>query len=1019
MKNCYEHGVNVCTRIDLLKKLGSLLLITIISTTIYAQKLILKGTVTDQSGVPMIGVNLVVKGTTNGTVTNFEGQYTLTTNAKDTLLISYIGYKNQIIPINKRTTIDITLEADLQNIDEIVVVGYGVQKKSDVTGSVASIKAEDLEKTKANTIAQAMQGRAAGVQVTSNSGSPGSEMTIRVRGTTSINGSNPLYVVDGMPLDDINHLNPSDIESMEILKDASACAIYGARGANGVILITTKKGKNGEGVVSFEANYSINQLAKKIDLVTADEFVMLQKEAYTNAQQAFPSTLQNYAGGPGTDWQDAVSQQAFSHNHNVSFIGGNDKMNYFLSLNNTTDQGIIKKSNYQRSSLRLNTSFNAKKWLRVGQNISVSNSKYKNIEEGDDWTGILVKAINIDPTAPVKLDNGKWGPAYLTSDINNPLAQLENTYHTSDNLNIVGNVFAEFTLFQDFVFKTDFGINQSYGKYNSYLAKYFVKTGDENAESKVYEGYFSGGAYNWTNYATYTKKFDLHNFTAMFGNEIYSTSYYGLNASGKNMVSTLPDLANLNNATETLGNPDNGDLYQARNFSYLARLNYAYNNKYLATINYRIDGSSKFAPENRYGQFKSFSLGWKISDESFMDNITLINNLKLRAGYGEIGNDQIGTFGYLSVSSPGRYYVINNENVDGTSFPRLPNTQIQWETVKTTNLGIDLALYEDQITMALDLYNKQTSDMLIETPVPAHVGTEENPWTNFGSMSNKGLELELSYKHNFGDFNLDVIGNFDLNRNELTNLGESEYISAGNFQSLGYVTRTQVGHPVGAFYGYITDGLFQTQEEIDQFVNADGERLQPDAKPGDIKYADSNNDGVLDQNFLGSPHPDYTFGLTVNCEYRGFDFSMFVQGVQGNEVFNGTKYYTHNPNVRYNLAPGMVDRWMAPGTQTSADYPRLDIGSIEHKRISDRYIEDGSFIRIKNIQIGYNLPEKWLNTAKISSARVYVGATNLYTFTNYTGFDPEVGYTETLVFGLDRINYPQPRVIMTGISLKF
>lgn len=1027
MKKRKDQNNGLIARLLLCSKITLLFTLMISGNNTFAQDLTVSGSITNQDGSSMIGVNIMVKGTTHGTVTDIDGQYSIMANKYDTLLISYIGFLNQEIPINGRRTINIELVPDLKNLDEVVVVGYGVQKKSDVTGSVASIDSEDLERMKAATIDQAMQGQAAGVRITSNSGTPGAAMSIRVRGTGTINDSEPLYVVDGMPVDNISFLSPSNIASMEILKDAASCAIYGARGANGVVIITTKKGKEGTAKVQFSANYSLSELYNKIDLASGAEFAMLRAEALRNGEKNVPDELKNFNSfGEGTDWQEEITRKALTHNHALSFSGGTDKLSYYLSLNNINQQGIVKKTDFNRTSLRINTSLKANKWLTIGENITIENRKQRTISEGNDWDAVFIRAINFEPTTAPFNDDGSYAGSKYTSTIANPIAQIENTHNKDNSFHVLGNIYTEIKLFKGFVFKSDYGINHGYSRYWNFNPIYFVKVGDENAVNSMSESYSVGGQQNWTNYFTYNNTINGHDITLMAGNEIFQENYTYSTVSGVDLVSNNPDLATLDNLRTAEAIPS-GSYYQSRRLSYMGRLNYAFKNKYLAQINYRIDGSSNFAEKNRYGKFPSFSVGWKISEEPFMESIYFMNRLKLRAGWGKIGNDRITPFAFYSVSQGGRDYVINNENVGGTSFPRLVNHDIRWESTVTTNVAIDASFLDNQITLTADYYHKKTTDMLIQAILPGHVGTEQFPWANQGSMLNKGFEVELGYKNSINEINFNISGNLAYNNNEVIDLGLAEYIESATFQGLGLISRTEVGMPVASFYGYIAEGLFQNQAEIEAHSDASGNLLQPKAQPGDIKYADADGDGVLDKKFIGNPLPDFTYGLNIQADYRNFDFTLFLQGTYGNEVFNTTRFYTNNPSARYNLSSEMVDRWMVEGSTNNPNTPRMDVNDQQNAQISDRFIEDGSYLRIKNLQLGYTLPESVSKAIKIQSLRVYVGVNNLFTFTKYTGLDPEVGIgiddntgeRNPLDIGIDRIKYPQPRTYLMGFSVNF
>jgi TonB-linked SusC/RagA family outer membrane protein len=639
---------------------------------------------------------------------------------------------------------------------------------------------------------------------------------------------------------------------------------------------------------------------------------------------------------------------------------------------------------------------------------------------------ISVDNYFVDRAHTPRDENGDYNGSKYTSTIANPIAQIDNTNNEATATNIIGNVYAEFDIVKGLKFKSDYGITHGYDRYWEFSPTFFVKVGDENAVNSLYESYSVGGTQNWTNYFTYNNTFaEDHTLSLMAGNELYQENYKFMGASGTDLVSNNPDLATFDNLRNGQAIPS-GSYYQSRRVSYMARVSYSYKNKYLAQINYRVDGSSKFAEAHRYGQFPSFSLGWKMSEEPFLQNVAFLSNLKLRAGWGKIGNDRITPFAFYSVSQGGCDYVINNENVGGTSFPLPINEDIRWESTVTTNIAVDAAFFDDRLTFVLDLYNKKTSDMLIQAVLPGAVGAEEYPWTNQGSMDNKGFEVELGYKEVFGDWKVGVSGNFAYNKNEVTDLGMADYIASAPFQGMGFVSRTEVGRPVASFYGYQAVGLFQNQAEIDAYVKPDGQPIQRGAKPGDIKYL-ADADGNLVMDFIGSPLPDFTYGFNLNVEYRGFDFTMFLQGVYGNEVFNTTKFYTNNPSARYNLSADMVDRWMAEGSTNDPNLPRMDVNDQQNAKISDRFVEDGSYLRVKNLQLGYTLPENLLSTLKIQNLRVFVGVSNLFTFTKYTGLDPEVGVgisddtgeRDPLDLGIDRVKYPQPRTYMAGISLTF
>lgn len=996
-----------------------LFLFIIMSTTIFGQNITINGKIVDTEGESMIGVNIIIKGTTTGTVTDFDGNYTLNAQLNDTLLLSYIGFLNKVVPVNGRTQIDITLTADLKGLDEVVVVGYGIQKKSDVTGSVASIKSEDIEQMKANNITEALQGRAAGVAVTTNSGAPGADMMVTVRGIGTINNYGPLWVIDGVPSGG-GYVNPSDIESMEILKDASACAIYGSRGANGVIIITTKKGIKGKGIVSYDGSYRLGSLPKKLTLTNAKDWAMLRNEAYINAGQIPPDEISNWPLlGEGTDWQEEITRQAVTHENNLSFSGGSEKLSYFLSLNHLNQEGIVQKSNYKRTTLRLNTSYKIKEWLTVGENISISNEITNTVNEDDEWNAVMIQAIAIDPITKVRNDDGSWdGSDYNT--MNNPVAHLDRTHNEGDDYNVGGNVYLNFDLFEGLTFRTDLGIDNFSATAWDFNPTYFVKTGEENAVSSLSQGHYKSTSISWSNYATYLKDINLHSFSVMLGSEAISRHEEWFGTRAIELPSNDLRLVTLDNASGNTAARSYGSYKDYRVFSLFGRVNYSYNNKYLLTVNGRRDGSSMFGPEKRYAPFMAFSTGWKLSEEQFMDEIYFINSLKIRVGWGSIGNDNIQPYEFVSSATAGKRYVFGNNITNGTAFMKLANPELAWEETKTTNIGIDIAFLENQFTTNIDIYSKRTDGMLVDPPVQAHIGAEIPTYQNIGEMINKGIEIELGYKKTMRELKISVSTTFAYNKNEVVNLGNTDYILSGEFMGLGQISRTEVGHPVASFYGFLTDGLFQNQAEIDAHTGPDGSLLQPSAAPGDIRYKDRDGDGNLDQDFIGSPLPDFTYGLNTHLEYKNFDFTLFLQGVQGNEVFNATRYYTQNSSIRYNVDESMIDRWMFEGSTNDVNTPRLNLADANNSKRSDRYVEDGSYLRVKSIQLGYNFNTNLFNN-KIERLRIYVGANNIYTFTKYSGFDPEVGmgYDGSLDLGIDRAKYPSPRTFLAGLNLTF
>lgn len=993
--------------------------IAMISTVAFA----VTGSVVDENGQPMPGVNVIEKGTTNGTSTDKDGAYKISVQDDNaTLVISFIGYVAQEIAVNGRAQINVNMTPDLHALQEVVVVGYGTQRKSDLTGAVSSVKADDIKKMPVATVDQALQGRASGVTVTSNSGSPGTPVQIRVRGVGTINNSSPLFVVDGYPVDNISFLNASDIASMEVLKDASATAIYGSRGANGVILITTRSGKKSENtVISFDSYIGFSKMWRKPGLLNASQWGMLNTEAQTNAGNPiiFPE-LQNYqALGKGTDWIDAVTRTAVTRNNNLSISGGTDKVTYFISANNYKQEGIVNKTDFERTSVRLNTSVKAKSWLTVGENLTVESSTQHKVNEDDEWSSVLIEASNIDPVTKVRNPDGTYA-ATKYMDTSNPAAAINYTNAYSKQFNVVGNVFGEVNFSKSLQFRSNLGVTYLFGKSQNFVPVYTVSTSQRNEISSLQNSSTNGTTWTWSNYFTYSKSFGQHDLSILAGTEAYNTFVEYFDTRVTNLIDDNGQFRYVDNALNIYSTSTGKPTDVKRIASLFGRVNYSFADKYLFTANIRRDGSSNFV-NKRYGVFPSFSAGWQIGKENFMTNIAFLSSLKLRAGWGSIGNEKIPAFGYLNPGKLAQSYPFNNQITNGITFPNVANPDLHWETTNTTNIGIDGALFNDNLTFTAEYYIKRTKDMLVAIPPPSHTGIQDFPYQNVGVMENRGFELDLNYSSNAsGKFSYKIGGNFSMFRNKVVNLGGLDQIEAAPLRNQGNVSVTKVGSPVAQFQGYKTDGLFQNEAEVLAHVDNDGNLLQPDAAPGDIRYA-KGSDGQLFFGTIGNPLPKFTYGFNAQLNYGAFDLSIFIQGVYGNDVFNGTKVYTERPDAAYNLSTRMLNRWTGEGSTNDAHYPRLNAADANNNWFSDRYVEKGSYMRVKNVQLGYNLPKALLEKVKIQTLRFYVGATNLFTVTKYTGFDPEIGtgYYGSLDLGIDRATYPQPRIFTGGLNLTF
>jgi len=1030
-----------------------LFLMVIQSQAVLQEKKSIRGNVKDaETNEPLPGATILEKGTTNGTITDVDGNFTLQVNQAGTLVVSYISYKTIEIPISGKDQFSVLMNPDVVGVSDVVVIGYGTVKKSDLTGAVSSISAADIRQNVGSGIDQALQGRTAGVSVTSNSGSPGASPTVRIRGMGTITNPNPFYVIDGIPVssESVGMLNPGDIESMEVLKDASAAAIYGARAANGVILITTRKAKDGKSSISVDAYTGIQSVAKKYDIMNGTDWTTMRNAAGQSWVDS--STVQN------TDWQDEIFRQAKVSNMQISLLNGTEKLNSAIIGSYFNQEGIIKGSDYERFTIRVNTNSKIKPWFTVGENFGFSHSSQNSLPEQNEYTSVVIQALTADPTLPVYNAQGlPNGPN--KNNIGNPVGQIERNHNVTRTDQILGNVFVEIKPFSWMTFKSSVG-----AEFNRYEYENFVPIFDESADNRSYQTVLTNGAFKsnmllFEQLLTLQKTFaEKHNVQLLAG-YTRQQSTYRLAVVQTNNVPVDQDMWFINNRSlgsevkyEDVGGalfygtnvnlPLNlsGSPYDASMISYLARLIYSFDNKYDFTASIRRDGSSKFGAANRWGVFPSFAGGWKISEESFFRKNDLITFLKLRAGWGLLGNQEIGDYrAYTNITS-GEIFAYpfgtyGNVQLYNGGAPRgFANEGIRWETTEQTNIGLDANFFTNKLSVNLDYFIRLTNDMLCDVPVARISGIEVPPTVNAGSVSNKGFEVNLSYQEKQGDFKYRISGNIGSVKNELTKLGNNNPINSGNVRDMS-ASRTVVGMPIASFYGFVTDGIYQTKEEItlldEQAAVAQGKKkanYDGRAKPGDVKMKDINNDGFItadDQTFIGSPHPDFTYGLSAEFEYKGFDFKIFGQGVYGNDIFMATIYYLESGNGYWNTLNSMKDSWTKEGDITNM--PRLTTTSQNESnlRFSDRYIKDGSFFRIKNIQLGYTLPSNISKKAGIENAHIYISGQNLFSFHNYSGFDPEIGTGKDnskgnrgfLDIGIDRGMYPLAKTISIGINL--
>jgi TonB-linked SusC/RagA family outer membrane protein len=964
----------------------------------------IQGTVLDDTGFPLPGVNVIIKGTTTGTVTDLDGKYSLGVPADATLVFTFVGFETQEISVAGRSTIDVTLGEDLSDLDEFVVVGYGIQRKSDLTGAISSVKSEDITRLPVSDVTQALQGRVSGVQITQNSGAPGAGSTVRIRGVGTLNNSSPLYVVDGMLLDDINFLNPNDVESMEVLKDASATAIYGSRGANGVIIVTTKQGSfDSETRISVDAYTGVQQVANKINLVNASQFAQLANELEQNVGNQPIYNVGDF--DEGTDWQDFIFRNAAINNVSLGASGGSAKTNFNVSVNYFNQQGVVKESDYERLTFRLNNQYKLSDAVTFGHNLSFIYFNQQN------EPGVIGNAYRTYPIfTPTQAD----GTFTDTSPVGNPAAQFEyNTNNQTNNYRGVGNFFMDVKFLKNFTFRSNVGLDLSFQDSKSFTPVYFVSPTQQNPENSVNVSNSRNRNILWENTINYSKEWDKHRLNLLGG--ITTQDFYteSLGGGRRNLPGEDPSLWYLN-AGELTSQTNFNSAGDWAMLSYLFRVNYTFNNKFLFTGTLRRDGSSRFGRENRYGNFPSVALGYNIIEEGFLQNQSILSNLKIRGSWGKIGNDKIAFYEGRPVVTGNQNAVFgtNEDLIFGATLTRLANPFIKWEETETSNIGFEFGFFDEKLTGEFDYYTRKTNDILVGVPIPNYVGSANNPVINAASVKNSGVDITLNWRDQKGEFSYNFGIVASTVNNEVLDIGDgNEAIFGGAVGISGFLgSRTIIGESIGHYYGYKTAGVFQNEADLSSIPKRGPEVA------GDLIFEDSNGDGVVNSNdrvILGSPIPDLVFGFNLGFDYKGFDLRADFNGTVGNEIYNAKKQTRFNT---YNFETSYLDRWTGPGTSNSE--PRVTNGGHNYE-VSDRFVEDGSFLRLRNIQVGYNFSEVALSKIKVQNFRVFLSGTNVITWTKYSGYTPEIGGGSVLGTGYDGGLYPLARTFNVGISASF
>ena len=980
------------------------------------------GTVTDVSGEPIIGANIRIKGTTTGTITDIDGNFSIEAEPQSVIEVSYIGYLTQETVINNQKSIRFLLKEDTKTLDEVVVIGYGVQKKADLTGSVANINTEKLNTQSNANIGQALQGKIAGVDIVSQGGAPGSGTRIMVRGIGTLNNASPLYIVDGMYMNSIDHINPNDIASIDVLKDASSAAIYGSRAANGVIIVTTKEGSNTEGkpIIDLSVNLGISTASKFLDMLDAKGWA----EVTTIARQAIGKPAldmaTDLANKPDNDWQDIMFRPALMQNYNLSVKGGGKYSTYYTGLGYFNQDGIVKGTNYQRYNIQSKNDYK-RGIFSAGTNLIISFSHDKPLHQ-ELRGGMIGTILQSVPTLEKYDDTREGGYGGTYGDVVNiphPLAIIDDNImdRYNENVKIFANLYAQIELFKGLKYKLNLTPDFSFERYKNYLNKYDFGLAT-NSITQLTERQRRRRNILVENLLTFDRTFGEHKISALAGYTYQDSRFRHIQAYGEGLPQGLEEID-----AATTKRSNEGNSWRSVLTSILGRVFYSYQNKYLFTATIRRDGSSKFGKNNRYGYFPSFSLGWNVAEEKFMENVHWLDQLKLRGGYGVLGNQEIDNYQYSSTITTGINYPDGNGGLLQGAFPKnFANPDIKWEETAMTNVGIDFMAFNNRLSLTADYYVKNTKDILLTVPIPISSGGANDPIRNAGKIRNNGFEFNLGWMDQPNpdiSYGINLIGSF--NKNKVIAMGsESGSIKGGSTNQNITTSETKAGYPIGGYWLISTAGYFNSQEEVDAYAK-DGKKIQPAAEPGDIKFVDANNDGVInddDRVFQGSPFPDFTFALNGNMRYKNFDLSIGLQGVLGNKIYNATRQTLEDVTKGSNFLASCLDYWTPENK--NASHPRLtwDDPNRNTRAESDRYLENGSYLRLRSVQLGYTFPQTWFKGA-IQHARVYINAENLFTITSYSGYSPDVNADNANYRGFDNFIYPTNRTFMLGLNVTF
>jgi TonB-linked SusC/RagA family outer membrane protein len=1030
LRGVSRRGLSGCTKL-----LACLLVYTLCHFTASAQTGRVTGKVTNAQGTAIPGVTVQVKNSSVSTATNATGIFTIMAAPTDTLQLSSIGFKTLDLPVGGQTEVTATLQDDANTLNNVVVVGYTTQRKKDLTGSVSTVNTGDIAGLPVGGVDQILQGKAAGVTITQNTGAPGDGVVVRIRGVGTINNNDPLYIIDGVPTKDgINQISPNDIESISVLKDAASASIYGARASNGVVVITTKKGKTGKPKLSLNAYTGVQQPVNLVKMANTRQYVTaFNTAAAADGRQQIPLGMLDTL--PNVDWQKEVLNNAPMSNVQLSLSGGSENTKYLLSASYFTQEGMIMNSSNDRFNIRTSIDSRINDMFRVGANINLAYNKTRQVGSSGDGFGagnpgasVTRYALFRSPASPVYDKNGVLvdipNPSAFFGDGLNPVGLAQNTDRNFMTSSLLGDVYLEITPIRNLRVRSDFGTNYIITDYKQFYPTWGSPQRLQNSPNALAQSSTNNFNYNWTNTATYDWKLDKHQFNFLAGTEIIYGRSRLISASNTNFPNQTPDFIYLSNGTGITPSVG-GNQSSASLSSVFGRIDYQYNNRYIAAFNVRRDGSSRLDPSDRWGNFYSGSLGWRISSEKFMENVDWISNLKLRGSVGQLGNQEIPYYGYTSLIGSYGYYPFGSTAAPAYTVYQKGNPNVKWETSTTTDVGLDIGFFKGDLNITVDYYRKITSDLLINPADPSSSGSIAAPaYVNNGKILNRGFDFEVDYKKDLNkDWNIGINANLSTIHNEVLSLLNNQQLAFGRVDNGVFVTSVAVGQPIGAFYLLQQEGIFQNA--LDVFTHAS---QGANTQPGDVKFKDVNNDGKIDQNdrvFAGSAIPTFTYAFTGTVGFKQFDLSIFFQGVQGNKIYNQLNTDIEGFYRSFNITERTAtESWHGEGTSNTL--PRLSwTGAQNNKVTSTRFLEDGSYLRLKNVQLGYNLSKSLTSRMKIGSARLYVSAQNLLTFTKYTGLDPEIATSANAggegpkAAGIDWGTYPSARILTVGVNVNF